>query len=389
MTNFDLQFFKLICFGQLNLSKGDSLSINTEESTYGFTLNLAKFATNITNLPVTIVVTEKGKVTQTVPVDPELLDIQRPEIKSQLMCRILDLDKFLYESEKDPHEIINSVVEISEYGVLSEPIDLKRRIALPWTVVPYPSKTFVEKAFSPLEDNEVYAYFAKLLRLDHSNMLQYWANQSGLLDYRVKELNSLKDNKLQIKSRRSKLECELIEDSIWASNYITLKNNRSFFNFLPSQNVHNNIKRDSTNAHIEATRDFYLFGQIIKNATFNIKDGKVISYNATEGKKALDAFFKSDKNANVVSSISLCDEETIEAKYINKSAHPLYSLENSTSIVLGGAMQDSLLDIDEEADLDLLKVNQSLVKLAIPIGDEFTNISIGESNIIKEGSFSI
>ncbi len=387
MTNFDLQFSKLICFSQLNLNSGDSLSINTEESTYPFTLNLAKFATTITNLPVNIVVTEEGKVTQTVPVDPDLLDIQRPKVKSQVMCRILDLNNFLYESDKDPDEIIKSVIEISKFGILSEPIDLKRRIALPWTIVAYPSKTFVQKAFTDLSDNEVYAYFAKLLRLDNENMIQYWINQSCLLDYRTKELNKLNSSSIKIKNRNSKIETTLVDNSIWVSNYITLKDNRSFYNFLPSQNIHNNVKSNSTNAHIEATRDFYLFGQLVKNATFNIKNGRVISYNATSGKEALTAFFKSDDNASIVSGISICDEESLEAKYINKSAHPLYSLEHTTTIVFGGAMQDSLINIDEDASLNKLLINQSLVKLAVPIGDEFTTIQIGDKPILKEGNF--
>ncbi len=363
------------------------MSINTEESTYPFTLNLAKFATTITNLPVNIVVTEEGKVTQTVPVDPDLLDIQRPKVKSQVMCRILDLNNFLYESDKDPDEIIKSVIEISKFGILSEPIDLKRRIALPWTIVAYPSKTFVQKAFTDLSDNEVYAYFAKLLRLDNENMIQYWINQSCLLDYRTKELNKLNSSSIKIKNRNSKIETTLVDNSIWVSNYITLKDNRSFYNFLPSQNIHNNVKSNSTNAHIEATRDFYLFGQLVKNATFNIKNGRVISYNATSGKEALTAFFKSDDNASIVSGISICDEESLEAKYINKSAHPLYSLEHTTTIVFGGAMQDSLINIDEDASLNKLLINQSLVKLAVPIGDEFTTIQIGDKPILKEGNF--
>ena len=130
MTNFDLQFSKLICFSQLNLTSGDSLSINTEESTYDFALNLAKFAATITNVTVNIVVTIEGKVSQTVPVDPDLLDIQRPSITSQVMCRIFDLNNFLYENNANLDEIYNNVVEISKFALLSEPIDLKRRIAI-------------------------------------------------------------------------------------------------------------------------------------------------------------------------------------------------------------------------------------------------------------------
>ncbi len=389
MTNFDLQFSKLICFSQLNLTSGDSLSINTEESTYDFALNLAKFATTITNVTVNIVVTIEGKVSQTVPVDPDLLDIQRPSVTSQVMCRIFDLNNFLYENNANLDEIYNNVVEISKFALLSEPIDLKRRIALPWTVVAYPSKAFVKNAFASLNDNEILAYFAKLLRLDNSNTTQYWINQAGLLDYRTKTLNSLNAKEIVIKNKDSKFKARFVENSNWASNYITLKNNRSFFNFLPTQNVHINLENDSSEGHIQASKDFYLFGELIKNAKFNIKDGRVISYSADLGQNALEAFFKCDENANVVSSIFISEEETIESKYIVKAAHPLYALENSCSIILGGAVQDSLLNIDEETALDDIKINQSLVKLAIPIGDIYTHINLDNTKIMEDGIFII
>ncbi len=389
MTNFDLQFSKLICFSQLNLTSGDLLSINSEESTYSFALDLAKFATKITNLPVTIVVTEDGKVTQSVPVEPDLLDIQKPQVKTQIMCRILDLDKFIYLSDEEPDSLNKSVIDISKFGLLSEPIDLKRRIAIPWTIVAYPSKKFVEHAFGVLSENEVLAYFAKLLRFDNENMIQYWVNQSCLLNYRSNELNSIKDKTIIFKNRTSKFQATIIDGANWASNYITLKNNRSFYNFLPSQNIHTNIESDSFNGHIEASRDFILFGSLVRNATFNIKDGYVVSYNAEAGKAALDAFFNSDENSRVVSAIVLNDEESIESKYINKGTHPLFSLEHTSSIILGGAMEDSLRNFDEDTNLDNIKVNQSLVKLSIPVGDVFTSISIGELTVINEGSFII
>ncbi len=386
MTNFDLQLTKLICFNQLNLKSGDSLSINTEESTYSFSLEFAKFATKITNLPVNIVVTENGKVSQTVPVEPNLLDIQKPQVKTQLMCRILDLGKFPYLNNKKLEEITKSVIDISEYGLLSEPIDLKRRIAIPWTIVAYPSKEFVKHAFFESSETEALAYFAKLLRFDNENMINYWNNQATLLQYRENHLNSL-NNFIEFKSRNSKFKAFLAEGSKWSSNYITLKNKRSFFNFLPTQNIHNNFDYKSFNGHIEASRDFFLFGKLVKGATFNLKDGEVTSFNAIENKEALDAYFNCDTSSSVISSISLCDEESIESKYIVKNAHPLYSFENCTTITLGGATQDSLINLDEDTDLDKLNINQSLVKLAIPIGDTSCVVSVGGNVIIKEGNF--
>jgi len=386
MTNFDLQLTKLICFNQLNLKSGDSLSINTEESTYSFALEFSKFATKITNLPINIVVTENGKVSQTVPVEPNLLDIQKPQVKTQIMCRILDLAKFPYLNQVDLENIINSVVNISKYGILSEPIDLKRRIAIPWTIVAYPSKEFVKHAFFEGSETEALAYFAKLLRFDNENLISYWNNQATLLQYRVSELNSL-NNFIEFKSRNSKFKASMAEGSNWASNYITLKNKRSFYNFLPTQNMHNNFDYTSFNGHIEASRDFFLFGKLVKGASFNFKNGEITSFNANENKEALEAFFKCDTTSSYVSGISICDEDSIESKYIMKNAHPLYSFENCTSIILGGATQDSLINLDEETDLDKLNINQSLVKLAIPIGDTSSNISIGGKIIVKEGNF--
>lgn len=378
---------QLVCKGQLKLVSGDILSINTEESTYDFAMLLARQACKMTNLTVNIVVTEDGKVTQTVPIEPDLLDIQRPKPKMPVMCRILDLNNFPYFSLDDPMETVKNLVNINKFGNLSEPLVLDRKISVPWAVVPFPSLSFAQALLENAENGVQHKLFELLYRLDQEDPESFWENQANLIKYRIKQLNKHEDGMLTIDNYRSNFIAKICKKSNWAGGHTTLKNNRTFYTSLPAQNVHTTFDNKSAEGTIVASRDFTLFGQIVKNARFVISEGRVTTFSASEGYQALEAYFKADKNANIVSGISLCDEDTTESKYLTMNVHPHFNMEGTSSLLLGGINIDTLENIYSNEDINDLNIEEALVKLVIPFGNDETKVTLNGQIIMDDGVF--
>jgi hypothetical protein len=383
---FDL-YAQLVCNGQLKLRVADVLSINTEESTYDFALLLARKACNFTKLTVTIVVTKNGKVIEEVPMEPEILDIHKPNPGIPVMCRIMDLANYTYYSLDDPHGIENNLIEINKFGNLSEPLVLNRRINVPWCTIIMPSLTFAQAILKEVEQGDQHKLLEILYRLDQEDPEVYWENQANLLSYRKKLVNNMGNGIITVDNAKTSFNAKILAKTNWAGGHTVLRNNRTFYHKLPSQNIHTTLDNQSCNGTITASRAFHLFGQIVRNAIFTVEMGRVTSFSASEGYEALNTFFSSDANANIVSGIALSDDDSIESQYLNINTHPFFAMENSTSIILGGINIDTLESLFENSDLEDLNIAESLVQLIVPIGNSETKVTINSQVVMDEGVF--
>lgn len=383
---FDI-YAQLVCTGQLKLRVSDILSINSEESTYDFALLLARKACNITKLTVNIVVTKNGKVIEEVPMEPEILDIHKPHAGTPVMCRILNLDEYKYYSIDSPSKVSNNLIEINKFANLSDPLVLNRRISVPWTTVVFPSLSFAQALLNEAEQGDQLRLLEVLYRLDQEDPEVYWDNQSTLISFRKNKLNALGDGIISFKNDSSYFTAKILNKSNWAGGMIKLRSNREFYHKLPSQNIHTTLDNKSCDGTITASRDFHLFGQVVKNATFEISKGRVTQFSASQGYEALNTFFESDENSNIVSGIALSDEDSIESQYLSINTHPIFAMENTSSIIFGGINIDTLDSLFNNSDLDDLNIDESLIQLIVPIGTRDTMISINGQTVINEGNF--
>ncbi len=133
----------------------------------------------------------------------------------------------------------------------------------------------------------------------------------------------------------------------------------------------------------------------MKGARFTVEDGLVTEYSAESGEEALDVFFSVDEGgAKRVSEIALADHDTVESHYLEKSIHPHFAREMTSTIVLGGFSLDNLTTQQNEADIAESALNTSLVRVAIPIGgDSHLSVTLhsedgNESSVMEEGIFT-
>ncbi|WP_332446724.1 aminopeptidase [Sphaerochaeta sp.] len=385
------RYAQLIIQSQLKLRPGDSVSINTEAAIMGFARYLAKEATMVTGQTVTIVETNHGKVIEAIPIEPEQQEIFRPPVQAVVMCHLFDLDASPYLQDLDLGKAVEDVGLLARFGHLSEPVFLDRRIAVAWANVPYPGNQWAANVLGRnASEEETWLLFGALFRLDSDWASSFWDEQANLLEYRKQRLNAL--GRVDIKLIGDGWECRgsSADDTQWAGGRQMLKNGRIFSPMLPMQSIHVPLDATSTQGTLRSSRPFYVLGKEVIGATFTIRDGKVTHFEAEQGKEALAAFFSIDEGAARVAELSLADNDTIESRYLGRSVHAHFAKEMTTTLVLGGFSLDTLKTQQTEDDIVQSKLNQSLVRLEIPVGDDHLSVVLTkkdgeELEVVTEG----
>lgn len=389
------RYARLIIEIQLKLQRGDALSINTENSTIGFARMLATQACESTLQTVSIVETSHGKITQVVEFDPLEKRIKRPPVTGFVMCHLIDLDNAPYLTEDSVSSLTEEVAKLGTYGLLSEPVFLDRRIAVPWANVPLPGPLWTMQLLGKAASEEdMWNLFAKIYRLEDDHGLKFWLDQANLLHYRKQMLTKRGKLSLTIKADGCNLQATMADRTKWTGGSSELSSGRTFMPNLPMQHIHASLHKGMTEGTLVTSIPFLVLGKMVKEASFTIEKGKVVAYSAKEGKEALDAFFAIDEGSPVVSGLSLADDDTIERAYLNQAIHPHFNGEITTSLVLGGFMLNTLTDQSSDEEIDDSHLNRSLVRLEIPMGSATLSIQAtdqkGEKiSLIEEGVFEL
>lgn len=393
MDDLLVRYADLIIRRQLRLRPGDSLSINTESSTIEFARFLARLAAEATLESVHIVETRHGRVLQVYPIDPQEADALRPKVTSTVMCHIVDLDQAPYYSEEAPKDLAKDVVQLGHFGLLADPPELDRRIAVPWANIPYPGPNWGLQYLGPdATEGDMWKLFMRLFRLDAQDPSSFWDNQVGVMEWRKRQLDKHISDKLTIRDEDWRLTLSIAQGTRWSGGETVLPSGRRFLSQLPLQHLFASVDAKSAEGSFRSSRPFLLLGKRVIGASFEIHEGKAVRWNAEQGKDALDAFFSVDDGARSICELSLADENTRESASLTTGAHPLFNKAATSHIGFGGFSTDTLARQFTEEELDTCHLNQSLVRLDVPIGSSTLEIQatdrLGETvEIMQEGVF--
>ncbi len=369
------RYARLIIEVQLKLQPGDALSINTENTTMSFARMLATMACESTKQTVTIVEINHGKIAQVLEFDPVEHRIRRPEVTGYVMCHLFDLDSAPYLTDENVASLAQEVTKLGTYGLLSDPVFLDRRIAVPWANIPLPGPLWAMQLLGKAASEEdMWELFSTLYRLEDDHGLKFWHDQANLLHYRKQQLNKEGKLELAIQGEGCTLKAAIADKTKWTGGSATVSSGRTFLPNLPMQHIHASLDVRMTEGTVTNLRPFLLLGKVVEQATFTIQKGKVESYTAKQGKEALDAFFSIDEGSLLVSGLSLADNDTIESRYLNRAIHPHFNHEMTTSLVLGGFSLNTLTDQSTDEEIDASHLGRSLVQLEIPIGSDSLSI---------------
>lgn len=340
----DKEYATFVNVKLLNLREGDALSVNTEEITFSFAREIANSALEITHCPVKIVVTDNGRPVEVADFEPKGIAVQ---IKAMAMVRISSVTKEIELNEPSLNVVVDKddLITCQKHNHLAEPIDLERRIAVPYCVVPYcfnnnEMKAQVEKAVNDFDSISAVVQFRK------QNLLQ-------------KDIHTL-----HFISEFTDFTLDLPENVGFISNLNILSNGRKFNHSIETESIITDVDKNSLNGKFEAKCKVFGKNGIYK---FEAENGVIHCLNPSFELKQLLSF----------------DSD------INKAGYLKFS-DKRFSLFLGGApIEPVLQDVNDNKVPDYL--NTCIYALELVLDDKMSIISTDcegkESEIVRKGFF--
>ena len=181
-----------------------------------------------------------------------------------------------------------------------------------WLVISVPSVKWAEKVFPDLkgEDavNRLWEVILDVSRVADSweETKSNWENHIATLNEKAEFLNSHQFDYVTYKSANgTDLKVKLPKDHIWMSAGSTNAKGDAFIPNMPTEEVFTAPQYDGVDGRLIASKPLVYNGVVINDFEFTFKDGKVVDFDAKEGKDTLAKMLDSDEGSKYLGEIAL------------------------------------------------------------------------------------
>lgn len=213
-----------------------------------------------------------------------------------------------------------------------------------WCIGGVPAKKWAQKVFPNLETKEAIVRLWEAV-LDVSRIgndpLQNWAQHDKDLECRKKQMEQYHFDSLHYTSKNgTDFTIGLADKHLWDGGAGKTQTGTPFFPNIPTEEVFTVPDCRRADGKLVAALPLVHDGVVIRDFWFEFKDGKVVSYDAAEGKDVLKAIIETDENSCRLGEVALVSKNSP----IRQSGILFYSTlfdENaSCHVALGKAFPD-------------------------------------------------
>ena len=366
MNNIEQKYASFILDEELRLESGEKLTINANEETISFAHTIAHMAAEKTGVNVSIVYIDHGKVESVDEIEP---DYQEKETGKVAMLHLASFPSFSPLSDNNSEL---TAKELGEYRLISEPVIFGRRIAVPWAICYVPTPAWAEFIYGPgATTDSLYLLLDEILKLDsQDNSLKM---QHNILNSRVERFTRENINQLILKSNSCSLNVDINKDLRISTTSTLLPSGRLFYPTAPCEEIIVPLSKTSGRGTFTTTYPFRLFDRVFNSAEITIENGKVVSFKVDEGSNHVTRYLSIDEESSRLSEIMICDGYTPISKIQLSTGIPMIDRMRTTTLVLGGITPDTLY-LENEEDVDKSIINNSFVRLELPLGSKDLSI---------------
>ncbi len=273
-------------------------------------------------------------------------------------------------------------------SALKDQRDYTMNSRIQWCIVAVPSVAWAKKVFPELNDEDAveklwYTIF-KVSRLD-GDPAENWKNYTDKQIARRNHLNSLKLKEVHLTSKNgTDLHVGLAEDCVWGGGKDVTSGGREFTKAgiefianMPTEEIFTAPHKDNVNGIVYGTKPYVFNGNLIKDFVVTFKDGKVVDFDAKEGKELLAQLLDSDKGSRSIGEIAFVPASSPINKENVLFYNTLFDENASCHIAFGAAYPDTVVggaQMNEE-QLAQKGVNISVIHEDVMIGSEDMNIT--------------
>lgn len=269
-----------------------------------------------------------------------------------------------------------------------------------WCVAGAATPSWAKKIFPDLDEKQavekLWDAIYKTCRVDSENPVKAWEDHQANLKSKCSKLNSLKLEKIHLKSEKTDLEIKLPQGHIWEGGGGKAKDGVDFQANMPTEEVFTAPAKYGVNGTVASTKPLVYNGVLIDNFSLTVKDGKVIDCKAEVGEDTLRKMIETDEGAAYFGEIALVPYSSPISQSGILYYNTLFDENASCHMAVGAGYPECVEGAFGKSDeeLDKMQVNTSLIHVDFMIGSSDLNI-IGttaagqEVQIFKDGEWAI
>ncbi|MBP6062640.1 MAG: aminopeptidase [Fusobacteriaceae bacterium] len=179
-----------------------------------------------------------------------------------------------------------------------------------WTVISIPTISWAKQVFPDSSDEEsikkLWDAIFKATRVDLENPVEAWREHNEKLSIRKEFMNKMNFKKLYYKnSLGTDLELELVKEHIWAGGGDLDINGVPFMANMPTEEIFSMPMKTGVNGKVVSSKPLIYNGNVIDEFTLIFKDGKVVEFDAKEGKGSLENLLNTDIGSRYLGEVAL------------------------------------------------------------------------------------
>jgi aminopeptidase len=271
-----------------------------------------------------------------------------------------------------------------------------------WCVLSIPTINWAKKVFPDVSDEEAVtklwdAIFSAVRIKDDNDPIEEWKQHNKTLAEKVKTLNDLNLSYLHFTSSNgTDFKVGLVKNHIWAGGSEYNQSNVEFNPNMPTEEVFTMPDANFAEGKVVASKPLNYNGQLINNFELIFKDGKVVDFNAEQGKETLRSLIELDEGSCRLGEVALVPYESPISLSGILFFNTLFDENAACHLALGKAYPMNIKD-GTNLSLDELKArgaNHSLTHVDFMIGTKDLDIvgydQEGKSiQIFKNGNWAI
>ncbi len=269
-----------------------------------------------------------------------------------------------------------------------------------WCVVSVPTIAWAKKVFPNAINDEnamdlLWDAIIKAVRADEKDSVLAWKKHQSNLDNRIKFLMDNNFKSLHYKnSLGTDVIVELPKNHIWFGGGEKMDDGHMFVANMPTEEVFSLPKRDGVNGKIVSSMPLNYNGNIIDKFWFEFKDGKVVDFDAKQGKEILKQLIETDEGASRLGEVALVPHDSPISNMGILFYNTLFDENASCHFALGKAYPICIKNGDVTSVEELIEMgaNDSLIHVDFMVGTDDLNI-VGttyddrEVTVFKNGNF--
>lgn len=283
--------------------------------------------------------------------------------------------------------------EVREYTMASK---------VQWTIAAVPNSEWATLMFPELEeDAAIKRLWKEIMQCVYVNEIEdpvkTWEQRDCYFQEHIEKLNTFAFTSLHFTNDLgTDLKVGLVDHHIWCGGSELGQNGVRFNANIPTEEVFSMPHKDRVDGIVYASRPLLYNGNLIQNFHLRFENGKVVDFDATEGKEVLASLLKMDEGSSHLGEVALVPYDSAISQSGLLFYNTLFDENASCHLALGDAYPSCIeggLHMEEEA-LAEVGCNQSMNHVDFMFGTKDLRV-IGERAdgsqvvVFENGNFRI